>query len=640
MPPDYDSFLPFEKSRIAEVTRKVIHPMVRSVVVVLALGAFSFLGCSLDSTPPSQAVVSGSALQGKVHGGQQAVVGAHVYLLAAGSSGYGSASASLLNGTTTGLSDSVGAYVLTDGAGFFSITGDYKCTAGTQVYLFVSGGNPGAGTNSVASFMTVLGSCPQAQVFPASTTLWVNEVTTAATAYALAGFAIDSTHIGAPSNALAQTNLANAFAMVPNLVNTSTGAATSSNVAGTATAPQTHLNSIANILAACVNTNGSSSTGCMTLLGTALANGATGTMPGDVATAAINMAHYPQNAARTLYNLASAQAAFAPSLSAAPADITLQLTFTSSSLTGLQDVEIDASGNAWISNYYKLLGISSSGSYISPASGYSTGQSAISALAIDNYGTLWGGGGSNAAGALSAISQAGVIQSGAPYTIGTAGNFYPLTIDASNNIWSVNYGLSQLNKVSSSGTVLATYTGGGMAYPEQAAIDGSGNIWVGNYNGTSVSKFLPSGTPAAASGYATGMANPNRVVVDATNAVWVGSLTAATVVKLNADGSNAATVTLPVAGSSYIAMDGANTVWTVSSISNYLHHISSSGTLLTGAGFSPYANAGAGRGLSVDGCGDVWLAFGSGITEWIGLATPVVTPITAAVKAGKIAAEP
>jgi len=35
---------------------------------------------------------------------------------------------SLLNAASTGASDSLGAYVITDASGGFSITGDYSCT--------------------------------------------------------------------------------------------------------------------------------------------------------------------------------------------------------------------------------------------------------------------------------------------------------------------------------------------------------------------------------------------------------------------------------------------------------------------------------------------------------------------------------
>src|ERR1035438_10016008 len=91
--------------------------------VLLPLLLFA-TGCSLQETAAPSAVtssaVAGQALQGGVHGGQQPVVGAHVYLFAANSTGYGgagiaasasNASISLLKASVTGNSDAVGAYV-------------------------------------------------------------------------------------------------------------------------------------------------------------------------------------------------------------------------------------------------------------------------------------------------------------------------------------------------------------------------------------------------------------------------------------------------------------------------------------------------------------------------------------------------
>jgi hypothetical protein len=87
---------------------------------------------------------SGLSIQGHIRGGSQPITGAHVYLLAANTTSYGDASLSLLKSSATGNSDDLGAYVLSDSNGSFSITGDYTCTTGQQVYLYTLGGDPGA----------------------------------------------------------------------------------------------------------------------------------------------------------------------------------------------------------------------------------------------------------------------------------------------------------------------------------------------------------------------------------------------------------------------------------------------------------------------------------------------------------------
>jgi len=74
-----------------------------------------------------------------VHGGQQPVIGAHIYLLAANTTGYGQASVSLLTAAVlatsplhSGVDTSGNYYVISDNTGSFSITGDYSCTPNTR----------------------------------------------------------------------------------------------------------------------------------------------------------------------------------------------------------------------------------------------------------------------------------------------------------------------------------------------------------------------------------------------------------------------------------------------------------------------------------------------------------------------------
>ena len=111
-----------------------------------------------------QAGVAGPKLTGAVHGGQNPISGAQVYLFAAasgaggvGQAAYGgigiaastsNASVSLLTSGT--LDQSGGAtngdyYVTTGSDGSFSISGDYTCVPGQQVYLYCAGRRPGLG---------------------------------------------------------------------------------------------------------------------------------------------------------------------------------------------------------------------------------------------------------------------------------------------------------------------------------------------------------------------------------------------------------------------------------------------------------------------------------------------------------------
>jgi predicted Zn-dependent peptidase len=183
--------------------------------VLISAASFAALlvsGCSVkpgfNLTPTEPSPVSGAALRGLVHGGQQPIVGAHVYLLAANTTGYGDASVSLLtSGPGRSVDGSGNYYVTTGSGGIFNISGDYDtCPASnTQVYLYSVGGNPGLGSaNAAAGLMAALGTCGN---LTTTENIVVNEVSTIATAYAIAGFATDALHVSSSNSALAELGI-------------------------------------------------------------------------------------------------------------------------------------------------------------------------------------------------------------------------------------------------------------------------------------------------------------------------------------------------------------------------------------------------------------------------------------------------
>jgi PKD repeat protein len=256
-------------------------------------------------------------LTGTVSNGVLPIVGAHVYLFAANTTGYGQASISLLTAAKTGTSDAVGAYVLSSASGGFSMTGDYSCTSGQQLYLYALGGTAGGNTNLNAGLLAAIGNCTGAGSVVYAV---VNEVSTVAAAYAIAGFAVDATHVSSSGTALAQAGIASAFANAANLATLSTGIALPTAPGSNATVPRLEINALANILGSCVVTG----TSCNTLLPLA-ANG--GTIPTDTATAAIDIAHNPGANTATLFGLGASQV-FTPALSGAPNDFTLALVYS------------------------------------------------------------------------------------------------------------------------------------------------------------------------------------------------------------------------------------------------------------------------------------------------------------------------
>ena len=160
-----------------------------------------------------------------VHGGQNPIVGAHVYLYAIAGNGYGGASTSLLTSTgntTKDVSDN-NYYVTSDSNGNFSITGDYTCGSPSHYYLYAVGGDSGSGANSAATLMASLGSCTLPNF--ASQFINVNEVSTIATAYAFSGYAVSGTQISSPNTAAAGKAVNYASFTVTNLETLTTGVA-------------------------------------------------------------------------------------------------------------------------------------------------------------------------------------------------------------------------------------------------------------------------------------------------------------------------------------------------------------------------------------------------------------------------------
>src|ERR1700738_1552803 len=221
-------------------------------VVVLASGLSVLLsGCGAGLVAPaSEHPAAGLIITGTVHGGQQPVKGATIMLYAVGTTGYGAAATPLL--TTSVVSDS---------DGNFSLTGDYSCpTAGTAfgpstpVYLTARGGNPGlsAGTNNSAIFlMAGLGAC---NGLTPTTQVNINEVSTVAMAWALSPFMSSGGVIGTSSgNALGITN---AFATLTNLVDLGSGTSPGATAPANAAIPADKIYTLADILATCVNSDG------------------------------------------------------------------------------------------------------------------------------------------------------------------------------------------------------------------------------------------------------------------------------------------------------------------------------------------------------------------------------------------------
>jgi streptogramin lyase len=619
-------------------------------------------GCSGVPVPTSAktASVHGAAIQGKVYGGQTVISGASLYLYAANNTGYGNASISLLNSnvldqTPAGGQDINGNYYVTTGSdGSFGITGDYTCPSTTsQLYLYAVGGNPGLGegTNSAIGLLAALGTCQASSTLSPALYIVINEVSTIATAYSIAGYATDALDVSSPSTTLAQTGIANAFATVTNLETLNTGLALATTPAangGNGTVPQTEINTLANILAACINSSGPSSSTCAALFSNAM-NGSTA--PTDTAAAAINIAHNPGANIAALYGLQTGSTPFQPDLSVAPNDFTIAVGYTGGGLNSPEDIAIDASGNVWVTNYgnSSISELSPIGAALSPSQGDTGGGLYIPlGIAIDAAGNVWATN-SEPNSAITELNSSGIAISGSTGDTGDGLNEpYFLAFDASGNLWISNENPpDSLSELNSSGMAItgskSPFTGGGLNIPGSIAIDVAGNVWAANDGYNSISELNSSGSPVSGSlGYAGGgIDSPQGIAVDAAGNVWAANINNSSISEFIPSGSGGSWNSKSpftgggLSGPSGIAIDGSGYIWVTSGGNNGISEFSSTGSAISGS------NGYQGGGLygpdynAVDGSGNLWVtsSLNNTIVEFIGVASPVVTPIVANLRA-------
>lgn len=280
---------------------------VSSCVVVLAL-----TGCGAGPNTWHSVPVVTSQYSGSVHGGQQPVVGATIQLYTVGTTADGSAATPLLTSTVT-----------SDSTGNFSITGLYSCTNATQVYIVATGGNPGLSTaNPDIALMAALGPCSS---LTPSTFININELTTVAAVSALAPFMSSATAIGSAS--YDNNYLASAFTVANEFVDTTTGLSPGPNLPNFTIVPTNELNTLADILSACINSTGGTA-GDGSLCGRlfSLATISPNPAPTNTIQAMLNIASSPTQNVAALFALVPPTPPFQPTLTSAPSSWAVQLT--------------------------------------------------------------------------------------------------------------------------------------------------------------------------------------------------------------------------------------------------------------------------------------------------------------------------
>jgi hypothetical protein len=517
-------------------------------VLASALCVTTLAGCSAATSDFTSSLGADAAVQGlsgTVHGGPNPVSGATVTLYATtttasptAANNYGYGNAGLKLGTAT-----------TSSNGNFSFSGaETACPAGQQAYIVSSGGKTGTNaTNSAALLMAAIGPCSSLVEGSgaAATFVIINEPTTIAAAYAIGQFMTTTgsgssavVNISAPANNNAATaacttsgtspnkittgcaasGLAHAFLNAANLVNSTTGVAYSASPSNaTAIVPQMLINTLANSVEACINSSGSSSSACTTLMtNTTPSELNSPTAPINTLQALLDLAQYPSEATSSgtpiappvgtaansaipsaattaLFNVASSNAYYGPALTAAPLDFTIAIAYPQTG--ALWGSATDIKDNIYVYQNMTpatLFSVASNGTpnwstAISTKAGCGSFGTRCS-VNTDTLGNLWVVDNSG----LTQVSTAGVL--GTTYATpagGTAAVLESAGVDLGNNVWlavetlGTQTGASGLEELKQGAAAIIDVNVGGSPEPyatKQPTFDSAGNLWVESDN--------------------------------------------------------------------------------------------------------------------------------------------------------------
>ncbi len=607
-------------------------PLRAPALAVAALGMAAVLtGCAgnMPSNFGVATTTTGSTthITGVVHGGQNPVSGATIQLYTVGTTGLQSASAGLISSPP-----------LSGPTGGFSITGLYNgcngATPGTEVYLVATGGNPGGGTNANLSLAAALGSCAFLNANAANISLNIDEVTTVAAAYALAPFAADAQHIGASGSF--PTGLVNAFNNATVLASNTTGAAGGDNLPTGVTVPVAELNTLANILATCVNSQGTAgnSSACNSIFS---ATGAT-----DTFSAAIAMARNPSAPAVTaLYSLSNASAPFQPSMtgSSAPNDFSVAISIANANLATPYAIAIDGSGNAWVTNEggSTISEFSATGAAVNSVA--PTGLIGAKGIAISRNGVVWV---ANTAGnsAYALTFSGSTLSNTATYPASTFSLSAPsaVAVDSGGNAFFTNFNGNSVTGISSAGALISgsPFTGNSsITVPSGIALDTAGNLYVTSGSG-SVIELTNAGAYNATLNDGT-LQGPVSVALDGLNRVYATGFTTGTAISgalsefSGGTPSTVSPVTFGLTPTLGVATDGSNAIWVVNNATNSGLFKYSYGAAQATAQFASGSALVLPVGVAVDSSGSIWVTNSGGntVSKFIGLATPVTTPLAA-----------
>jgi streptogramin lyase len=562
-------------------------------------------------------------------------VGSQVTLYAAGQSAYKTGA--------TALGSAV-----TDSRGRFTIEFPPSATP-ELLYVVALGGNAGAGSNSAIGLMGVVGpsNAPEDPVT-------INELTTIAGEWAMAQF-IDSTgqQAGAPrSNSAGIFNAAQQA--VQNLADTTTGTPaaflpTALDCSGGLPPVNCdgleRLNTLADIIAACVQSTGPSATlpSCTTASRACDILFACTRSPADATTleAANAIATNPTQNVSNLFNAAGSAGPYQPSLISTPDgfEIAVNIFPLGANLSFPVDIEADFAGNLWIANLGgdSVTELDPIGRWLGTFAPTGAEFNEPYSIAIDGTNHIWisDSNGSD----LTELDASGNLIANRSPAGAKISDPNGIEIDAGGNVWVANEGNNSVGELLKS----SGYSTGLNFAPENAffnkpiriAIDTDANVWVTNFFGNSVSELIASSGYKNGSNFAPTEADfsyPVGLALDDSNNVWVTNFYLGTNISElpAADYSNGLSFS-PTAAQldrpALLKLDSAGNIWTVNYGSSTLSELQAGCTSVscTGLNFDPEgANLNSPYGVTVDAAGNIWIASAGNntIAEFIGLGAP------------------
>jgi hypothetical protein len=506
--------------------------------------------------------------------------------------------------------------------------------SGTATYTYTTYTTP---TTNPELELATLGVCPSSGNFStagngALTYVFMNEVSTVATAYTFQPFTLASNNnawdIGSSGTTQALVGIANAADTAAQLYDiqgatlisaTNDGEGHLANYQtllggvpnqGNGVVPQATIDSLANILAACIDSTPASgdvlAAQCTTLFNTATDNGETiasgDTAPTDTATAAINIARYPagNNSGTTdptyaadLFGIPTGTVPYAPDLAKAPNDWTIAINYPLNGVPGAEgaanttlgkaeSIAVDNIGQIWITAQTKFdvvrwspLGVQNASNYGSYIYGY---------ISIDGANNAWAGNAASTSG-IEEFNSNGVLTNtwgsgyNKAYTVvandaGTAGNssdayFFANTLGTGSNYEMFEYGPggTPLTQYNISPSVITA--GDNVAH---GAIDSAGDLWLTTESSYQIARVSSTGVKA----FTPIVTNqqPEFPSIDSSGNAWIAvQATTSQIYKVTPTGGStiltSGTTGAELTSTFGSAVDGNGNVWFVNRCGNY-----------------------------------------------------------------------